>query len=75
MSALLKLEQPLVDLKTMAGLLGHMSTSERTADGCAEVGEEHCSHSDDPVGVPRRYPPHGGKARSTRTRPRSMMKR
>jgi hypothetical protein len=40
MNPLLKLEQPLVDLKTMAGLLGHMSTSERTADGCAEVGEE-----------------------------------
>jgi hypothetical protein len=39
MNALLKLEQPLVDLKTMAGLLGHMSTSDRMAD-CAEVGEE-----------------------------------
>jgi hypothetical protein len=40
MNALLKLEQPLVDLKTMAGLLGHMSTSDRIADCCAEVGEE-----------------------------------
>jgi hypothetical protein len=40
MNPLLKLEQPLIDLKTMAGLLGHMSTSDRTADGCAEAGEE-----------------------------------
>jgi hypothetical protein len=35
MSALLELEQPLVDLKNMAGLLGHLSTSE-----CEVAGEE-----------------------------------
>jgi hypothetical protein len=33
MSALLELEQPLVDLKNMAGLLGHLSTSDRVVTG------------------------------------------
>jgi hypothetical protein len=33
MSALLKLEQPLIDLKNMAGLIGHLSVSEREVTG------------------------------------------
>jgi hypothetical protein len=33
MNSLLKLEQPLVDLKNMAGLIGHLSTSEREVTG------------------------------------------
>jgi hypothetical protein len=33
MSALLDLEQPLVDLKNMAGLLGHLSETKREIDG------------------------------------------
>jgi hypothetical protein len=33
MSALLDLEQSLVDLKSMAGLLGHLSVTEREIDG------------------------------------------
>jgi hypothetical protein len=33
MNALLQLEKPLIDLKNMAGLLGHLSTSEREATG------------------------------------------
>jgi hypothetical protein len=38
MNTLLQLEQPLVDLKNMAGLLGHLSTSER------EVAGEELAH-------------------------------
>ena len=33
MNPLLQLEKPLIDLKNMAGLLGHLSTSERDATG------------------------------------------
>jgi hypothetical protein len=33
MNPLLKLEQPLIDLKNMAGLLEHMATSDRAATG------------------------------------------
>jgi hypothetical protein len=39
MNPYLKLEQPLIDLKTMAGLLEHMATSDRTSD-CGEFGQE-----------------------------------